>query len=81
MGLLNCLDVRQQRIVAQMTALSAVGLEHKVLAASRQTNAQHSALHRGRPHVSAALNKGVFHRWAFTKYAIALSICRAPFFQ
>jgi hypothetical protein len=67
------LDVHQQCIVAQMAALRTAGFVHEVLVKSRQTDSQHPALHRDRPHPSVALDKGVLHRCALAKYTVAVS--------
>ena len=76
------LDVNQQRIVAQVAVLNAIGFAHKVLVMGwrplpRQADSQHSALHRERPYawvaLVLALDECVLHRCAFTKYAVAFS--------
>ena len=68
---MDCLDVHQQCIIAQMAALDGAGQTHKVLLVPRHAHLQHPVLHRNRPDAAVALDEGVLQTDPFAKYAVA----------
>lgn len=62
--------MHQQSVVAEVAALGVADTVHEVLVVACHDDSQYPALHRDRPHVPVALNEGVLHLGAFTKYAV-----------
>jgi hypothetical protein len=54
-----------------VAALGNMHAPSQVLMVARDAHQQHTALHRDRPDLLVALNKGVLHFWHFAKYAVA----------
>ena len=69
----DCQDVHQQCVIAEVAALGRAGIAHEVFVVSGRAQPQHPALYRDRPHPPVAFSKGVFRVDPLGKYAVAFA--------